>query len=135
MSGEPFTCFCPLFNLQLCRMRENAPVATEPRDRQWALCLSVCGCGQRLVCNRSLSMAFTKFGHNNMPAKDSFFIFGNHTDGGRRWNGRILDSQILEGLAVGWIPKVAEAPYHITADLIAPLHLGLCAIVQLLSNA
>lgn len=133
--------FFPLFNLQLCRMRENAPVATEPRDRH-----SVCQCaavGRSLCATGHLTWHLQSLDTQNFeyrPAKDLIFNFGNHTDGGQRWKGCILDSQILEGLAVGWInllpkiDKVAEAPHLITADLIA-LHLGLCAKVQLPSNA
>lgn len=55
----------------------------------------------------------------------------------------ILDRQRLNSakvLAVGWIhlllrnDKIAEGLHLITAPLIAPLDLGLCADVQLLSN-
>lgn len=58
--------------------------------------------------------------------------------------GYILDRQPLnsvEVLAVGWIQlllrndKIAEGPHLIIAHLIAPLGLGLCADVQLPSNA
>lgn len=54
---------------------------------------------------------------------------------------RIYFRQILEGLAGGWIhlllrnDKIAEGPHLIIANLIAPLRLGLCAEVQLPSNA
>ena len=49
---KPLWWFFSFFNLQLFRMRETASTVTEPRDRQWALCPSLCSSGQRPARHR-----------------------------------------------------------------------------------